>query len=254
MKPNIGQKIVLAENKSSQYKIVLPKHATTYELRAATVLQDYLIQVSGAALPIVTSDKSPKSQEIIIGQNERLDELAAAIDYRLLKEDGFVIWTDSTRLIIAGGSEKGSLYGVYSFLEQYLGCRMYSSKVKIIPHQNTVILGKINDRQVPVITFRDTHYRTTWDAEYTDWHKLDHAPDGERTDWTRGLPRSVDARVARDHARILPHLRQPVLAHRADLRILADRPPFRDAMALGDALDLAVVGVGVPAHKSTTRC
>ena len=96
MKPNIGQKIVLAENKSSQYKIVLPKHATTYELRAATVLQDYLIQVSGAALPIVTSDKSPKSQEIIIGQNERLDELAAAIDYRLLKEDGFVIWTDST--------------------------------------------------------------------------------------------------------------------------------------------------------------
>ena len=183
MKPNIGQKIVLAENKSSQYKIVLPKHATTYELRAATVLQDYLIQVSGAALPIVTSDKSPKSQEIIIGQNERLDELAAAIDYRLLKEDGFVIWTDSTRLIIAGGSEKGSLYGVYSFLEQYLGCRMYSPKVKIIPHQNTVILGKINDRQVPVITFRDTHYRTTWDAEYTDWHKLDHAPDGERTDW-----------------------------------------------------------------------
>ena len=183
MKPNIGQKIVLAENKSSQYKIVLPKHATTYELRAATVLQDYLIQVSGAALPIVTSDKSPKSQEVIIGQNERLDELAAAIDYRLLKEDGFVIWTDSTRLIIAGGSEKGSLYGVYSFLEQYLGCRMYSPKVKIIPHQNTVILGKINDRQVPVITFRDTHYRTTWDAEYTDWHKLDHAPDGERTDW-----------------------------------------------------------------------
>jgi len=183
MKPNIGQKIVLAENKSSQYNIVIPKHATTYELRAATVLQDYLIQVSGAALPIVTSDKSPKSQEIIIGQNERLDELAAAIDYRLLKEDGFVIWTDSTRLIIAGGSEKGSLYGVYSFLEQYLGCRMYSPKVKIIPHQNTVILGKINDRQVPVITFRDTHYRTTWDAEYTDWHKLDHAPDGERTDW-----------------------------------------------------------------------
>ena len=180
---NGGHKIVLAENKSSLYNIVIPKHATTYEFRAATVLQDYLVQISGAALPIVTSDKSPKSREILIGQNERLDELSAGIDYRLLKDDGFVIRTDSLRLIIAGGSEKGSLYGVYSFLEQYLGCRMYSPKVKIIPRQNTVTLGKINDQQVPVITFRDTHYRTTWDAEYTDWHKLDHAPDGERTDW-----------------------------------------------------------------------
>src|SRR4030095_4513165 len=180
---NSGQKIILAENKSSQYNIVIPKHATTYELRAATVLQDYLIQISGAALPVVTPDKSLKSREIIIGQNERLDELTAGIDYRLLKDDGFVIRTDSLRLIVAGGSEKGSLYGVYSFLEQYLGCRMYSPKVKIIPRQNTVTLGNINDRQVPVITFRDTHYRTTWDAEYTDWQKLDHAPDGERTDW-----------------------------------------------------------------------
>ncbi len=94
-----------------------------------------------------------------------------------------MIKTDSLRLIIAGGNEKGTLYGVYSFLEKYLGCRMYSPKVKIVPRQKQIILGKINDLQVPVISFRDTHYRTTWDAEYTDWHKLDHDPNGARTDW-----------------------------------------------------------------------
>ena len=60
---------------------------------------------------------------------------------------------------------------------------MYSPKVKIVPQQKQIILGKINDQQVPVIGFRDTHYRTTWDAEYTDWHKLDHDPSGARTDW-----------------------------------------------------------------------
>jgi hypothetical protein len=34
-----------------------------------------------------------------------------------------------------------------------------------------------------VIGFRDTHYRVTWNEEYTDWHKLDHDANGERLDW-----------------------------------------------------------------------
>src|SRR5690606_874898 len=93
------------------------------------------------------------------------------------------IKTDSARLIIAGGSEKGTLYGIYSFLEEYLGCRMYSASVKIVPKQKNITLGTINDTQVPVITFRDTHYRGTWDPEYTEWHKLDPEPDGGRPDW-----------------------------------------------------------------------
>lgn len=177
------QKIILTDNESSRYNIIIPTHATPGELKAATVLQDFLLQISGAALPVITADKHRTSYEIILGQNERLDELSTGIKYQLLKEDGFVIRTDSLRLIIAGGNEKGTLYGVYSFLEKYLGCRMYSPKIKIIPKQKQIILHKIEDRQMPVIGFRDTHYRTTWDAEYTDWHKLDHDPRGARNDW-----------------------------------------------------------------------
>ena len=177
------QQIVLTDNQSSRYNIIIPRHATPQELKAANVLQDYILQVSGAALPIIPANKNRTAYEIVLGQNERLDELASGISYQSLKEDGFLIRTDSLRLIIAGGNEKGTLYGVYSFLEKYLGCRLYSPKVKVVPKQQQITLGKINDLQVPVIGFRDTHYRSTWDAEYTDWHKLDHAPDGERTDW-----------------------------------------------------------------------
>jgi hypothetical protein len=179
----MGQNILLTNNGYSQYSIVIPAHATTFESKAATVLQDYLIQISGAVLPIIESNKHKSPYEIVLGQNERLDELSPGINYNLLKQDGFILRTDSQRLIIAGGNEKGTLYGVYTFLEKYLGCRMYTPKVKIVPQQQQIMLGKINDQQVPVIGFRDTHYRSTWDAEYTDWHKLDHAPDGERTDW-----------------------------------------------------------------------
>jgi hypothetical protein len=177
------EQIVLTDNNTSRYTILIPSHATTYEQRAADVLQNYLMQISGAALPIITAGKHRSPYEIVLGQNERIDELNTGINYQVLKEDGFVIKTDSSRLIIAGGNEKGTLYGVYSFLEKYLGCRMYTPTVKIIPSNSHITLGKINNQQVPLIGFRDTHYRATWDAEYTDWHKLDHAPDGERTDW-----------------------------------------------------------------------
>ena len=177
------EKIILADNGYSRYSIVIPTHATDQEQKAATVFQNYLLQISGTALPVITADKHRSSHEIILGQNERLDGLSTRINYKSLKEDGFLIKTDSSRLIIAGGSEKGTLYGVYSFLEKYLGCRMYSPKVKIVPQQKQVIVEKINDLQVPKIGFRDTHYRSTWHAEYTDWHKLDHDPSGERTDW-----------------------------------------------------------------------
>ena len=175
--------ITITENGASRYTILIPANATAYEQKAATVLQNYLIEISGAALPIINATKLRSPYEIVLGQNERLDELTVPVNYAKLKEDGFLITTDSSRLIIAGGNEKGTLYGVYSFLEKYLGCRMYTPKVKVVPKQSTIALGKINDMQVPVIGFRDTHYRSTWDADYTEWHKLDHAPDGERTDW-----------------------------------------------------------------------
>ena len=180
----IEQKIVLAEHGISRYSIIVPAHATPFEQKAADVLQDYFLQITGAALPIITAEKRKTPYEIILGQNERLDEISPAVNYQALKEDGFLIRTDSTRLIITGGNEKGTLYGVYSFLEKYLGCRMYSPKVKIIPKQSRVsIANDINDRQVPKIGFRDTHYRSTWHAEYIEWHKLDHDPNGARTDW-----------------------------------------------------------------------
>ena len=108
--------LVLAESKQSRYRIIIPSSATADEERAAEVLQSHLLEISGAALPIVKTDKSRSPYEIVLGQNERLDELKTNINFNELREDGFIIKTDSSRLIIAGGSEKGTLYGVYSFL------------------------------------------------------------------------------------------------------------------------------------------
>lgn len=170
-------------DQTSKYRIVIPSSPSEHELKAADVLQDYLLQISGAALPIIKAGKSDYAHEIILGQNERLDELNIPIDYNSLNKDGLIIKTVGQRLIITGGGGKGTLYGVYTFLETYMGCRMYSPTVKVIPKKDTITLTEINDQQVPVIQFRDTHYRITWDKEYIDWHKLNHDEQGGRPDW-----------------------------------------------------------------------
>jgi hypothetical protein len=173
----------LTEDGFSRYRIVVPAAATSHEEKAAKVLQDYLLQISGTALPIIKASQGKSPFEIVLGQNERLGELGLAIDLNALKDDGFALKTEGNRLIIAGGNGKGTLYGVYTFLEDHLGCRMYSPKVKVVPQQKRIVLPVINDVQVPVIGYRTTYYESTWDAEYIDWHKLDHDAKGNRTDW-----------------------------------------------------------------------
>jgi hypothetical protein len=177
------EQIVLAMNGNSLYRIVLPSAASEQEQKAARVLQDYLIQITKAALPIVPASKPGCRNEIILGQNERLDALGINVNFNELGADGFVIKTDSARLIIAGGSDKGTLFGVYAFLEKYFGCRMYTPKVKIIPSHDTLIIGKIQDKEIPKIGYRTIHYKSSWDAEYVDWHKLNHDAEGERPAW-----------------------------------------------------------------------
>ena len=98
-------------------------------------------EITGAALPVISANKKGSTFEILLGQNDRLDRLNTNISFNELEADGFVIMTDSLRLIIAGGDGKGTLYGVYTFLEKYLGCRMYSPEVKIIPKQEKIVSG-----------------------------------------------------------------------------------------------------------------
>jgi hypothetical protein len=179
----LPESIVLTENGTSLYRIVIPSYPTLHEQKAAAVLQDYLLQISNAALPIITSDKPRSKYEILLGQNEHLSGLGTVVNLNELEADGFVILTDSLRLVIAGGNKKGTLYGVYSFLEKYLGCRMYSPDVKVIPTQEKITLGSIYDKQVPVIKFRDIHYSVTWDPLYSEWHKLDHDETGGKPAW-----------------------------------------------------------------------
>ena len=163
--------LVLAEDGRSAYRIVVADDASPSTRHGAEELQTFLQQITGAKLP-VTSDKRPmEDREIILGNNAHLKSLGLkidfqALDFQALGDEGYVIRTAGKHLVIAGGKQRGNMYGVYGLLEDHLGCRWFAPGVSRIPKHRRLALGRIDDRQVPVLEYREPF---TFDCFDGDW-------------------------------------------------------------------------------------
>lgn len=174
--------LTVADGGKSHYQIVVADGADSVTRRAASELQRYLGQISGATLPIVTDAEPASNHEIAVGISNRID--TAGMNLGALGDDGFEIRTVGKNINIIGATPRGAMNGVFTLLDNYLGCRKYSATVEVIPALEHVTLpAVIADRQVPVITMRDAHYRGTNDQGYVDWHKLSHDSVGGKPDW-----------------------------------------------------------------------
>lgn len=153
--------------------IVVAENASPVDLQAASVLQDYIERISDVQLPISTTMEDVGSPAILIGQaavayGDQVDVVA----------DGYVLRTEPNRLLIQGGSGKGTLYGVYTLLEDYLGCRKLDEGPAWVPRQTTITLpGDLNQRDNPTLVYRESFYPAAMDNEYLDWHKLQRFED-----------------------------------------------------------------------------
>lgn len=158
----------LTSDNSTNYKIIINENATKWDSLAATELQLYIKEISEVTIPIV-NDKSPViDYEIIIGENKH----SFIKDKSRIFYDGFIIRTKGSKINFIGGENKGTLNSIYSFLEKYLGCRMYSSEVKLIPINQTVIIPQIDLLENPTFTYREPHYYEPTIDNYAHWHKL----------------------------------------------------------------------------------
>ena len=175
-----AQQYVLVKKGKAKSSIIIPEKPSALEVQSAMVLQDYINRISGVNIPILSDSSETKNYEILIGRVNR-EELRNA-DIEKLGENGLLIRTSDKNLIISGGSEKGLIYGVYTFLEKYLGCRKYSSSYTYVPEMKSIVLSPINDIQLPSFAYRENFYRDGTDPEYRDWHKLDsHGERGDNT-------------------------------------------------------------------------
>ena len=74
--------------------------------------------------------------------------------------------------MIAGGRQRGTMYGVYDLLEDVLGCRWYSSQVRKIPQMKTITIPDLDIEEKPAFGFRDVYYTDAWKADFAARNRL----------------------------------------------------------------------------------
>jgi len=155
-------KIVLAQGYASDWSIYLDLNATDTEVKAAEDFQSIFEEISGVELPI-TSDKT--IQRIEIGGTE--DGLGL---------EGYALHVHRNLVQIKGGI-RGILYGVYSFFEDYLGCRWFTKNLTVLPQRDEVSVPELDKRFVPAMNYRRTSFMDSQDVEWCVANKINAGVD-----------------------------------------------------------------------------
>ena len=165
---------------ATDYVIVISENASTVEMTAANELASYLLKITDVTFDIVRDSRSAIETEIVVGVTNRDSEITINRDN--LGDDGVVIQTKGKKLFLTGGIRRGALYAVYTFLEDYLGCRWFTKvnpltpdvdECSYIPTVNNLSVDTIDYSFVPPFKLRQTYWMfSTMYADYSAIHKL----------------------------------------------------------------------------------
>ncbi|HUT33980.1 MAG TPA: DUF4838 domain-containing protein [Planctomycetota bacterium] len=154
------------------HAIVVPEQPTPQEDHAATDLNAHVEKLTGASLPIIRDGALADEIPIVVGKCPKtLEKLRVAVDFQGLGLEGIVVRTKGPALVLAG-NERGVLYAVYSFLEDYCGCRWFTPECTVIPKTGIFEIGKLDIRHIPPLEYRSTDYPCSRDADWAARNKI----------------------------------------------------------------------------------
>ncbi len=136
---------------------------------SADELIEYIEKATGGfRIPEEASDR-----EIVVGITDRdTDKVTAARGE--IKYDGYALLMDGNRLYITGSCDRGTMYGVYCFLEDYIGVRFLAKDTTVIIDQDEVAIpADVHTIHNPYFEMRDTYW---YDMRY-DQPTANHAKD-----------------------------------------------------------------------------
>lgn len=162
----MGQSLTLADKGQSSYVIVIGNDASPSELHGAGELQHFIKMISGAYLPIARENENVSAPIIFVGNSRRLKEMHGDLGIESCGDEEFIIKSIGQDLVLAGGRLRGSMYAVYAFLEDVLGCRWYTSQVSKIPRKDFIVLESLNVRDKPFFEYREPFWFDAFDADW----------------------------------------------------------------------------------------
>ncbi|MBR2445530.1 MAG: DUF4838 domain-containing protein [Clostridia bacterium] len=120
---------------------------------SADEMVEYLEQATGYRI-----EEKASEHEVVIGVTDR--DTPAVTEARAKVElDGYTMLEDGGRLYITGSCDRGTMYGVYDFLEEYLGVRFLAADTTVIVDQASAeIPAGFAKTHNPSFELRDTYW------------------------------------------------------------------------------------------------
>ncbi len=174
--------LTITEKGVAKAVIVIAEDAPKPVRHAAAELADFLQQITGAKLDILHPPAVGRPRLLVGPKAAKSADADFSTDG--LGADGIIIRTVGNGLILAGGHPRGTLYAVYTFLEEHLGCRWWSSTESTIPKKPTIKIAKLNIHYVPALEYRSPFWFDAFDGDWAVRNKCNgHA---HRLDEKRG--------------------------------------------------------------------
>ncbi len=187
----------LFSNGKSDYRISLTENASESEKFAAKELQHWLKEISGAELPISSFVANYNGPQIVLGEvPQTLDSAQGALRPEIgttkanaekgistqlrsgtgaSGEESFHYYNVGPTIYITGGKQRGTMYGVFEFLERELGCRWYTPTVSVIPKRDELKFVWFNYAEKPGVRVRNDFYFEAFDPTWATRNKMNGA-------------------------------------------------------------------------------
>jgi hypothetical protein len=126
------------------------------EAEHADALAAYIARICGREPERVKAAAPLPESAIVVGTACPAEIRAEAA---ALGPDGWLVRTAGGRLYICGGGRQGTLYGIYAFLEDVLGCRWWAHDAEFVPAMPRIATPPLDIRVAPPFLLHDLFSR-----------------------------------------------------------------------------------------------
>ncbi|MEN6310233.1 MAG: DUF4838 domain-containing protein, partial [Acidobacteriota bacterium] len=159
--PAAAARLTVARGGKAAAAVVVAENAAPTEIQAASELAFFLHLVTGGDFPVVHAAPAAAGRLLVGEAAARLAD--PGFSARDLRPEEIVVRTAGSDLILAGGSPRGTLYAVLTFLEDVAGCRWWTPAASRIPWKPTLTVEPLALRFAPPLEYREPYWYVAFD-------------------------------------------------------------------------------------------
>jgi hypothetical protein len=122
---------------------------------AAQELALYLGKITGTTVPVISEAEAKTNtapaRRLYVGQTDYAK--AAGLDGATMGAEEWAFKTIQSNLILTGGRPRGTLFGVYEFLENYCGVHWFDRDTEVVPSNSNFKLPAVDVRDKNALRF-----------------------------------------------------------------------------------------------------